>query len=111
MPILNKTKKTHTLKYKKHGKQADIQKIYNTAKWKKIREAYFQTHPLCEECLSNGKTVPAVEVHHIREISNGTTIEEMQDIAYNSNNLMSLCVECHHNIHTKRRRMKKNDNN
>lgn len=107
MPTLNKPKRTHSTAYKKYGQQADIQKIYNTSIWKKLRQGYISQHPLCESCLLENKITPAYDVHHIREISNGRTILEMQDIAYDSNNLMSLCRECHRKIHSERHKEKK----
>lgn len=106
MPTLYKPTKSYAPKYKKHDKQADIQKIYNTAIWQKLRNAYLMEHPLCEVCLSKDIVSTAKEVHHIREISNGQTIEEMKDIAYNTNNLQALCIKCHHEIHTERRKKK-----
>lgn len=108
MPTLYKPKKSYTLKYKKHDKQGQIQKIYNSSIWQKLRNCYLIEHPLCEVCESEGRIVPAVEIHHIREISNGESLEEMMDIAYNPNNLQALCIECHHKIHTYRRRQNKN---
>ena len=107
MPTLYKPKRRYAPKYKKHDKQGEIQTIYNSSKWQKIRNSYLQKHPLCENCLIHNIVTPAKEVHHIREISNGTSNEEMMDIAYDSNNLMSLCISCHHAIHTNRRREKK----
>lgn len=109
MPILHKPKRSYTLPYKKHDKQGQIQKIYNSSIWQKLRIAYLMEHPICEVCELEGKIVPAVEIHHIREISNGESLEEMKDIAYNPNNLQALCIDCHHKIHTDRRRQKRNE--
>lgn len=111
MPFLNKPKRRFAPKYKKHDKQGEIQKIYNTSKWKKIRQSYLMEHPLCEVCLSNDVVTEAFDVHHIREISNGDTFEEMLDIAYNSDNLMSVCRSCHSQIHKNRHREMNNEKN
>lgn len=100
MPIINKPKKRYTLPYKKHDKQGEIQKIYNTSIWQGLRNAYLMEHPLCENCLLLNRITPAKEVHHIRPISCGKNIEQMKDIAFDSNNLMALCIKCHHEIHT-----------
>lgn len=98
MPTLTKLKKKPS-DYKKNGKAADISKIYNTPQWKKLRLAYLMQHPLCEDCEKNGIVEPATEVHHVKPISTGTTDLEMKEIAYNPNNLRSLCSKCHHKVH------------
>lgn len=104
MPTIYKPKKKFPQQYKRHGQQAEIQKIYNSSIWQKLRKGYLMEHPLCEVCLSNGKVAEAKEIHHIREISNAKSFEEMQDIAYNPYNLQALCLKCHHEIHTERHR-------
>ena len=58
---------------------------------KKIRDRYVQAHPLCEQCLKQGRTTPAEEVHHIIPLSRGGT--------HSTDNLMSLCQSCHNKIH------------
>ena len=93
MPTINKGKKFSN--YQKHDKAKDIyNNVYNTAKWRKLRQAYLMQHPLCELC---GKV--ALEVHHITPISKGETELEMKELGFNPNNLMSLCEECHHKLH------------
>ena len=90
MPTLSKSKRNYRI-YKKHDLSAEISKIYNTPQWRKLRLAHLMQHPLCEQCLIEGKTKLAEEIHHIRPISSG--------IAFDPYNLMSLCVEHHHEIH------------
>lgn len=34
-------------------------------KWRKARKAYLHKHPLCVECLKDGKLTPATVVDHI----------------------------------------------
>lgn len=55
--------------------------------WKRIRDRYIAEHPLCEDCLKEGKMTPAIEVHHILPVKNGGT--------NNRENLTSLCKSCH----------------
>jgi 5-methylcytosine-specific restriction protein A len=55
--------------------------------WRKIRQAYVQAHPLCEECLKKGILTPVQEVHHIVPLGEGGTND--------FSNLMSLCKSCH----------------
>lgn len=72
---------------------------YNNTAWRKLRDSYLKLHPLCENCLKEGKVVPAEDVHHKRspfqkgEI-NWTLLMEPE-------NLQSLCKECHGKEHAK----------
>ena len=59
--------------------------------WQKTRKAYLSRNPICEECLSKGRTTAANTVHHIIEIDNGGT--------NHFDNLMALCRDCHERIH------------
>lgn len=97
MPTIQKAKKIN--RYQRHGNNLVVHKLYNTAKWQKLRNAYIMEHPLCEKCLESGITTAAQEVHHITPISRGKDELEMKDLAFNYNNLMALCEECHHKLH------------
>ena len=66
--------------------------------WKKIRDRYLGSHPLCEACLGLGKATVATLVHHRKPLANGGTNDE--------SNLMSLCVSCHEKIHKRKSRPK-----
>lgn len=59
--------------------------------WHRIRARYAAAHPLCEQCLREGRYTPVEEVHHIIPISRGGT--------HADSNLMSLCQSCHNKIH------------
>ena len=43
--------------------------------WKRIRDRYVSTHPLCEMCLKDGRYAKTEEVHHIKPLSEGGTHE------------------------------------
>ena len=105
MPTINKPKKKTSVKREKA--KAIYDNVYNTSLWRKIRSAYLQEHPLCEMCLKEGKTTVATEVHHITEISNGDTIEQMQSIGFDYNNLMAICEDCHTQLHAEKHRKQK----
>ncbi|MDO4952407.1 MAG: HNH endonuclease signature motif containing protein [Synergistaceae bacterium] len=62
--------------------------FYNTSQWRKIRAAYIHRHPLCEQCLRRGVIVEAAVVDHIREIKDGGSRTDTE-------NLQSLCRYCH----------------
>lgn len=61
-------------------------------RWRKVRDIKLKRSPLCERCRNQGRTVPATMVHHIVAIKKGGA-------AYNLENLMSVCVRCHDEIH------------
>lgn len=99
--IKKKEKKRDWTKKKITEKTEAVRKIYQTKNWKKLREAYFMEHPLCEECLKNGIIKPTEEIHHKKPISTGNDDNEMKTLAFDSNNLVALCKDCHHKEHKK----------
>lgn len=76
-----------------------IVKIYNSSRWRALREAKLRETPLCEICEKEGRITPATQVHHIHEISLGGSVNDMLDIAFDYNNLQSLCERCHMHLH------------
>lgn len=97
MPTLNKPKKKQN--YHKSERSSQAAAIYNTPQWKNLRAAYFMQHPLCEKCLERDIVKATEEIHHIKPILTGNSELEMKDLAYNPQNLMALCKDCHHQIH------------
>lgn len=95
MPTLKRLEKKKPIPYKHDNRYA---KLYNSIEWINLRSYYYRTHPLCENCLSQGKVTPADEVHHKQFLS--TDINREWDLLLDENNLMSLCQDCHHRIHT-----------
>ena len=77
----------------------EYQKVYNTRRWKDLRARKMADNPICEECERKGKTTPAKEVHHIIPFE----IDYDLSLAYDYDNLVSLCVECHKEAHEKLR--------
>lgn len=100
MPTIYKPKRTHSLPYKKHGKQGFIQTLYNSSKWQKLRNAILMDEPLCQNCLANGKTSLATCVHHKHIISSVENELDMQGLAFDPFNCLALCEECHTKMHT-----------
>lgn len=87
----------------KHGRSKEVyETVYNTSKWKNLRHAYYIQHPLCELCLKEDIIKPTEEIHHIIPILTGKTQWEKESLAFDSNNLIALCKECHKNIHNKK---------
>lgn len=106
MPTINKPKKKYNRK--KHGVHELIQKhVYSTARWVNVRKAYYMQHPLCERCLAEGRTKETKEteeIHHILPLKqcNGD-LNYLLQLAFDSENLMSVCCKCHEEIHAEMR--------
>lgn len=75
------------------------QKIYNSTKWKALKTAKLQESPLCQMCLKKGVITPAAHCHHIISFMKAKNELEMQALAFDYNNIMTLCAQCHQKIH------------
>jgi 5-methylcytosine-specific restriction enzyme A len=64
--------------------------------WRRLRDRYLRTHPLCARCDAAGKTTPAEVVHHVVPIDAGGPRMDVD-------NLMPLCRACHEQVHGRRR--------
>lgn len=83
------------------AKDPNYIKLINTARWKALRLKKLQSQPLCEceVCKELGKITPAEAVHHIVPVESVTSIEQMEVLMFDLNNLMSVSFECHARIH------------
>ena len=54
--------------------------------------------PLCELCLAKGIINAAEDIHHIDSFMNYTGTKRLSK-AFDFNNLMSICKECHAKEH------------
>ena len=67
---------------------------YKGARWLALRaRALARDHHECQWCAAEGKVVPATTVHHI------LPAEQFPAQAYDLDNLVSLCRECHEAHH------------
>lgn len=57
--------------------------------WQKARKSYLTRHPLCVECLKQGKYVMATDVDHIKPHRGD------KELFWDPDNLQSLCHSCH----------------
>ncbi|MCC8044199.1 MAG: HNH endonuclease [Clostridiales bacterium] len=78
--------------YEQNGRDEQHNDHYGRG-WRKIRAAYANAHPLCEECMKRGVYVKADEVHHIKPLRDGGTNAP--------SNLINLCRKCHAEAHAK----------
>ena len=87
-------KKQVNRQYEKYKRDPETANKYN-GEWRRIRESYIATYPLCEKCKQEGRLVPAEHVHHVIELKDGGSNE--------FDNLLSLCKSHHSTIHYKKR--------
>ena len=72
-------------------------KYYGDKRWKKLREEYFNEHPVCEICEMNGIYKQTDDIHHLHVFGNAPTEEAKYSLLLNKNNLCSCC-KMHHNM-------------
>lgn len=95
MPYLKKIVKTKQNSIKREERN----EIYYSSRWRKLRLSHLLDHPLCELCQKEGKIVPAIDVHHIISFMSTNDPLKRLFLAYNPDNLMSLCKKCHQLLH------------
>lgn len=66
-----------------------------------MRELKIAQQPLCEMCLKEGKTTIAEDVHHIESFMSTDDHMRRMALAYDYENLMSICKMHHQMIHNK----------
>jgi len=98
MPFINRLPKKHNTS----DKRKERQKIYATDRWRKLRLIKLQESPLCEICLLNNIVTSADHVHHLDSFMNYDELKRIE-VAYDYNNLMSICEFHHNQIHNKRK--------
>lgn len=63
--------------------------FYTSTPWRNLRAQYLADNPLCMECGRNGRVTAANEVHHVKPR------KQHPELAYEWDNLESLCKSCH----------------
>lgn len=99
MPTIYKQKKAK--KKEKKLYEEERRKIYKSTRWRKLRELKIAQQPLCEMCLKEGKTTIAEDVHHIESFMSTDDPMRRMALAYDYENLMSICKMHHQMIHNK----------
>ena len=82
------------------------QRLLNSKRWKMLRQEYLRAHPLCERCYQDGIEQTgkplirsAIDVHHKVPVESAHTLQEMEALCYDWNNLQALCIPCHAKTH------------
>ena len=81
----------------------NYQLLINNGRWQKLRLKKVKASPLCERCLEMGITKETEEVHHIKPVESTTDPSKMKELAYDYDNLQSLCKVCHGQVHIEMR--------
>lgn len=79
----------------------DRAKIYNSARWRELRSIKLINNPLCERCEKKGLTVQADDIHHKDSFTKYYGDQRLY-VAYDYNNLESLCKKCHQSEHNEK---------
>lgn len=105
MPTIErKLLKIHKQTYQ-HENRSEI--FYGSKLWHILRNDFIKEHPLCEECYKKGIIKQAEHVHHVIPFLNGQSEAEQWDLFSDENNLMSLCLDCHHEKHKNKKNILK----
>ena len=75
---------------------------YYTSKWRELRASKFRLSPPCEDCLKQDRVTPAYDIHHIKSVMRVDDTIERKRLAFDYNNLRSLCKRVHQAEHNKR---------
>ena len=78
-----------TLMRRQLDRQTVYRTVYNTPRWRELRDDQLNRQPFCERCTH---TRPAKIVHHITPIRDGGD-------PWDPANLESLCQKCHNDHH------------
>lgn len=70
-------------------------RLINSTAWRQLRHDMLVLHPLCQMCEAEGRERFATEVHHVKPIESIDDATVQQYLAYDRNNLLCLCHDCH----------------
>lgn len=72
------------------------QSLLNSRRWMETKRIVWQrAKGLCEECARQGYVRAGKDCHHIIPVESGKTIQEMERLCFDPNNIRLLCVPCH----------------
>lgn len=81
------------------GNKKERMRIYNHRRWKELKNLKLDLNPLCEECARVGRVRESKDVHHIVSFMSTTNPTVRYRLAFDINNLQSLCKQCHQRKH------------
>lgn len=98
MPRITKIKRNYNRPHNSDSRK-ERQKIYQSKRWQQLRRLKLSENPLCEVCQDNGAITPAVDVHHRVSFMSQHDKAERNRLAFDIDNLQSLCRACHQYQH------------
>lgn len=85
-----------------HIKRDDMIPFYKSRPWRSLRkQALERDNYECQVCKRYGRYRLARNVHHLKEV------KVRPDLALTLDNLESVCIQCHNEIHDKRLKVDK----
>lgn len=82
--------------------------FYHRAAWKRLRAAALQRDGgMCQECMRRLRAGYGIRPRRATMVHHIVPIEERPDLALRIDNLMSLCDECHNQMHPEKGRREK----
>lgn len=76
------------------------QRLLNARRWTDVKRFVWQrAGGQCEECAAHGIVRAGVDCHHIVPVETATSVQEMERLCYDVNNIRLLCIQCHSDIH------------
>lgn len=83
---------------------AEAKRIRSSARWIKVQRLFITEHPLCQDPFGDhrrrGTTETGRQVHHVKPLATHP------HLAYDFDNLMSVCTACHSKLEAEARRTK-----
>lgn len=82
--------------------------FYHRAAWKRLRAAALQRDGgMCQECMRRLRAGYGIRPRRATMVHHIVPISERPDLAMRMDNLMSLCDECHNQMHPEKGRREK----
>lgn len=72
----------------------DVSAFYNSKHWRRLSHRIIKAHHgECQLCKAEHRLTRATLVHHVKHL------RDHPELAYDRDNLMPLCHDCHERIH------------
>lgn len=86
----------------------DYQHLLNGKRWATTKAIVWRrANGCCERCkeegIITGSLTTQLDCHHIIPVESGRTLQEMERLCYDVNNIRLLCVACHIKTHQEAR--------
>ena len=81
---------------------AERRAVYGSRRWRALRLEVLEAAGWlcqCPDCESDGRTMGAELVHHVKPWQEGKTKAERQALAFDRGNLLAVSRRCHAQIH------------